>query len=385
MRALAAPALALGLLLAAGAAPCATIRVGPHRPVRTVREAAQVAKDGDLVLIDAGTYRGDVASWRADRLVVRGVGRRPHMEASGAQEGGKGIWVVYGRDFTAENIEFSGAAVPDGNGAGIRADISGKLVVRGCSFHDNENGILAGADEIVIERCLFDRNGAGDGRTHNMYVWGRSVTIRYTESLRARVGHNIKTRGRTNYILYNRILDGRDGTASYSVDVPDCGRTYLIGNVIEQGPASENRGIVSYGAESASHPADLYVVNNTFVNDNPDGGTFLILRQGTSARVVNNIFYGPGEPWQGGSVRPGRNWIGRARNNGPRFRAPAAYDYRLTAISPRSIVGAGSAPGRSAGGYDLAPRREYVPVASGRARPTAGALDLGAYEAPPRR
>ena len=84
MRALAAPALALGLLLAAGAAPCATIRVGPNRPVRTVREAAQVAKDGDLVLIDAGTYRGDVASWRADRLVVRGVGRRPHMEASGA-------------------------------------------------------------------------------------------------------------------------------------------------------------------------------------------------------------------------------------------------------------------------------------------------------------
>lgn len=367
--------------------PCgaATLRVGPKREYRTIRSAAQAARDGDLVLIDAGVYRGDVASWRAHGLTVRGVGGRARLRAEGAQEGGKGIWVVYGNDFTAENVEFSGAAVPDRNGAGIRADISGKLVVRGCVFRGNENGILAGAGEILIERCTFDGNGAGDGRSHNMYVWGGMVTVRHTETRRARVGHNIKTRGRTNFILYNRILDTSDGTASYSVDVPDCGRTYLIGNVIQQGPASENRGVVSYGAESGEHPAELYAVNNTFVNDHPRGGTFLSLREGTRARVVNNIFYGPGTPWEGGTVRASHNWIGTSRNNAPRFHAPPSHDYRLTSASPRTIVDAGTFPGRTESGYDLTPRREYAAVARGRARAQVGPPDLGAFEAPRRR
>ena len=370
---------AVVLLLAAVPRPAQarTLSVGPDRTYTTVRAAAQAARNGDMILIDAGTYSGDVAAWNADNLTVRGVGGRPHMRADGAQEGGKGIWVVYGNNFTAENIEFSGARVPDQNGAGIRADIRGKLTVRGCYFHGNENGILAGAGEILIDQCVFDRNGAGDGRSHNMYIWGRTVTVRHTESKRARTGHNLKTRGETNYILYNRFLDGPEGTASYSVDVPDCGRTYLIGNVIEQGPRSENRGIVAYGMESASHTPELYVVNNTFVNDHPKGGTFLQLGSATRAKVVNNIFTGPGTPWSEGSVRATHNYTGR---RSPRFHAPASFDYRLTSRTPRSIRDAGTDPGRSATGYDLTPRREYVPVARGRVRPTSGTLDLGAFE-----
>jgi hypothetical protein len=367
------------LLIAAGAAPAQarTLRVGPDRAFTTVRAAAHAAQNGDMILIDAGTYPGDVTAWNADNLTVRGIGGQPHMRADGAQEGGKGIWVVNGNNFTAENIEFSGARVPDRNGAGIRADIPGKLTVRGCYFHGNENGILAGAGEILIDQCVFDMNGAGDGRSHNMYIWGRTVTVRHTESKRARIGHNLKTRGETNYILYNRFLDGPDGTASYSVDVPDCGRTYLIGNVIEQGPKSENRGIVAYGMESVSHTPELYVVNNTLVNDHPKGGTFLQLGSATRAKVVNNIFTGPGSPWSGGSVRATHNYTGRGS---PRFHAPASFDYRLTSRTPRSVRDAGTEPGRSATGYDLTPRREYVPVGRGRVRPTAGALDLGAFE-----
>jgi hypothetical protein len=370
---------ALLLLQAATPALGRTLRVGPGRPYTTVRAAAQAARDGDLVLIDAGTYSRDVAAWNASHLIVRGVGGRPHLRADGAQEAGKGIWVVNGNDFTAENIEFSGARVPDRNGAGIRADIAGRLTIRSCVFRGNENGILAGAGEILIDRCVFDGNGAGDGRSHNMYIWGRTVTVRHTESRRARVGHNLKTRGETNYILYNRFLDGPDGTASYSVDVPDCGRTYLIGNVIEQGPRSENRGIVAYGAESASHTPELYVVNNTIVNDHPRGGTFLQLGSGARARVVNNLFVGPGTRWSGGSVREANNYANNSRD-APRFRNPRAHDYRLTGRSPRSIVNGGAPPGRSSTGYDLTPRREYVATAGGRNRSVSGKLDLGAFE-----
>jgi hypothetical protein len=55
--------------------------------------------------------------------------------------GGKGIWVISGNDTVVENIEFSGAAVPDANGAGIRFE-GVNLTVRNCYFHHNQNGIL---------------------------------------------------------------------------------------------------------------------------------------------------------------------------------------------------------------------------------------------------
>lgn len=357
-----------------------TLLVGPTRTYTTIRSAALVAQSGDSVLVDAGTYTGDVTSWNASNVLVRGVGGRAILRANGAQEGGKGIWVVYGSNFTAENIEFTGASVPDGNGAGIRNDTSGYLVVRNCYFHDNENGILGGADSMLIENSIFDHNGLGDGRTHNMYIWGRSVTVRYTYTHRARIGHNIKTRGMNNYILYNRIMDESDGTASYSIDVPDCGRTYIIGNVIEQGPNTDNSTIIAYGAESALNTQDLYVTNNTIVNNRTAGGNFLSIAGSTPAKIRNNIFYGPGTPWSGGSVTASNNYVSTAYNNAPAFASPSSFDFHLTSSSPSSIVNAGASPGTSSTGYALTPVSEYVYDAQGRTRATSGSLDIGSFE-----
>jgi hypothetical protein len=380
-RSMLAPSLALACLLVPALGRAATLQVGPDKPYKTVRAAAQAAQSGDVVEIDAGIYSADATTWNANNLTVRGVGGRPHMRADGAEVDGKGTWVVYGNNFTAENIEFSGAKVSDANGAGIRTDTSGYLVVRNCYFHDNENGILGGCDSMLIEHCTFDHNGLGEaGKTHNMYIWGRSVTVRYTYTHRTVEGHNIKTRGQNNYIMYNRIMDESDGTTSYSIDVPDCGRTYIIGNVIEQGPNSQNSSIIAYGAESSSNTQDLYVINNTIVNDRTAGGTFLQINGGTPAKVMNNIFYGPGTPWSGGVVTPANNYIATALNNAPGFSSPSTYEYHLTASSPSTIVNAGGLPGVSAVGYALTPLREYVYDAQDRARATIGALDLGAFE-----
>lgn len=374
------PAILAFLAALAARSDALTLHVGPGKSYATVRSAAEAAQTGDIVLIDGGTYSGDVATWKADNITVRAVGGRAHLKADGAQEGGKAIWVVQGRNFTAEGIEFSGAAVPDKNGAGIRSETPGTLILRDCYFHDNENGILGGADSMVIENCVFDRNGAGDGRTHNIYASGRSFTLRGSTVKRANIGHNVKTRAKNNYILYNRILDEASGTASYEVDVPDCGRTYLIGNAIEQGPRSENATIVSYGAESATNVQDLYVVNNTIVNDRPEGGTFLQIRDGTRALVLNNIFYGPGTVWAGGRVTESRNYVEPAMANGPGFADPRTFDYRLTDSSPRDVVDAAGPPGLSITGYDLTPTRECGDDARVRARPKAGSLDVGAFE-----
>jgi hypothetical protein len=376
----AAIGLALGTLPPASLA--ATLRVGPGETYPTVRAASQAVHNGDSVLVDAGIYSADVTTWNANNIVVRGVGGRAHMRADGAQEGGKGTWVVYGSNFTAENIEFSGSSVPDLNGAGIRDDGAGFLVVRNCYFHDNEDGILGGADSVLIENSIFDHNGHGDGKSHNMYVWGRTFTIQNSYTHRAVIGHNIKTRAVNNYILYNRIMDEADGSGSYDIDIPDGGRSYIIGNVIEQGPNTSNSSIIAYGAESASNGAlDLYVINNTIVNDYQNGGTFLQLRPGSTVQVTNNIFYGPGGNWSGGAtVTASHNYFEPSYNNSPGFAAPQSYDFHLTAATPGTIVNAGASPGVSSVGYALTPTGQYVYDAQATTRPVSGPLDLGAFE-----
>ena len=362
-------------------ADAATLRVGPTRTYTRIASAAAVAQDGDSVLIDAGTYVGDVCSWNARNLVVRGVGGRPVLNANGQNAAGKGIWVVVGGNFTAENIEFYGATCVDLNGAGIRSDAPGYLVIRNCYFHDNEDGVLAGADSMLIESCVFDHNGIGDpGRTHNMYIWGRSVTVRYTYTHRSVLGHNIKTRGQNNFILYNRIMDESDGNGSYAIDVPDCGRTYILGNVIEQGPNTDNSTIVSYGAESTLNTRDLYVINNTIVNNRTAGGNFISIGGSTATVIRNNIFYGPGSSWSGGIVTSSNNYVSTTLDNAPRFADPAAYDFHLTSASPITIVNAGISPGTSSTGYALTPTSEYIYDAQGAARVVSGQLDIGSFE-----
>jgi hypothetical protein len=354
-----------------------TLEVGPGKAYALPNQAAAIAADGDTVEIAAVNYEGDVAAWKANDLVLRGVSRYARLHAPAYIPNGKAIWVIQGKHTTVENIEFYGAAVPDLNGAGIRQEGDG-LVVRNCYFHDNEDGILGGgggASEVVIENSEFADNGHGDGYSHNLYISNiASFTFRFCNTHHAKVGHDLKSRAQKNFILYNRIWDGADGTASMEIDLPNGGTSYVIGNLIQQGPASENSTILNYGAEGLSNPGkDLYVVNNTLVNDRTGGGTFVSVASGGTAKIVNNIFAGPGTAISG-SADTAANWAG----NDPGFLDRQGYDYRLAGTSP--AIDKGEDPG-SAGGFSLFPVSQYVPNAQAMTRPSKGPLDLGAYEA----
>ena len=361
--------------------PTAVLRVGKGKQFATPGQAAAAAVDGALVEIDAGTYAGDVAVWRADDLTIRGVGAenggRAHLRADGKDAGGKGIWVVAGDRTTVENIEFSGAAVPDQNGAGIRLEGAG-LTVRNCYFHDNENGILGGHPDgdLLVERSEFARNGHGDGQSHNLYVGGRSFTLRFCNVHHAKVGHNVKSRALKNLILYNRITDEKDGTGSCNIDLPNGGASYVIGNLIQQGPETENSALISYAAEGAKNPSqELYLVNNTLANDRARGGTFVDVKGGRSTvRLVNNIFAGGGTVLAGAEGQQANNVVS---DGDPGFVDRDRFDYRLTKGS--AAINAGAAAG-TAGDVELTPRFEYAHPSGGQGRPTEGAIDAGAYE-----
>jgi hypothetical protein len=357
------------------------LRVGPTHAIKTIAEAAALARDRDTVEIDAGEYRGDVAVWSQRDLTLRGVGGRARLVAFGASAEDKAIWVMRGGGrLTVENIEFVGAKVPDHNGAGIRLE-KGDLVVRNALFEDNEDGVLVGNDESIeldVEASEFRHNGGGDGSAHGLYAGliGR-LTIRGCYFHRGNIGHLIKSRARENYILYNRITDEYDGRASYELEFANGGLAVVIGNLIQQGPEAENSTIVVYGTEGYRWPSnEFYFVHNTVVNDRSRGGVFVrVLPAAGNVKIVNNIFVGKGEM----DVRSASTTDGNIQAAWSEFLLPARLDFRLRAES--KLIGKARDPAATQD-RPLRPMAEYVYPTGTRALAPKQPLSPGAFQIP---
>lgn len=297
---------ALPLLLTAltSATLAATLVVEPRTDLPTVALALQRAADGDTIEVRPGTYRGDVAVILQKRLTIRGVGSRPVMLADGRHAEGKAIWVVRNGDITIENIEFRGARVPDGNGAGIRFE-RGRLTLSHCAFFDNEMGLLTANTDtaaLLIIDSEFGNAPTHPGSLHHLLYVGRiaHASIRDSRFHDGHLGHLIKSRARQSVIRDNTIVDGPRGHASYEIDLPNGGLAHIAGNTIGQSAGTDNPAMVSYGAEGAAWPVSVLTVeDNLMVNDRPEGGSFVRVwreRLPSDTRVVvrRNRLVGPG-------------------------------------------------------------------------------------------
>jgi len=352
------------------------LKVGPKEQLQRPSDAARVARDNDIIEIEADRYVGDVALWTQNGLLLRGVNGRPHLDSQGHTAQDQGIWVFRGNDIAVENIEFSGARSRSRNGSGIRF-LGRNLTVRDSYFHDNEDGVLtyiAPEGDVLIERSVFVHNGAGDGQSHNIYIGKvRSFTLRFSYSHDSVKGHEVKSRARINRIEYNRLTDEDDGNSSYLIDIPEGGSAYVIGNVLEKGGRADNPNAISFAGENPkAEGGGLWVINNTFYNRLLDA-TFVANRSKMPVLIVNNVL--------GGAPAVLIDGKGTDHHN---FRRPesalvdaAAYDFQVKADSP--LIDAAVDPG-SADSAPLWPQFEYVHPASGRARQKVAALDLGAYE-----
>jgi hypothetical protein len=370
-------------LLFSGLTFAATLSVGPGRTFATPCRAFASAVDGDVIEIDAsGSYNSDACGIYPNNLTIRGVNGRPQINADGAYAVGKGTWVVSGSGTVIENVEMFGGSAPDHFGAAIRLD-GRDLTLRNSYLHDNENGLMTGDDgvsNVLIENCEFGSNGYGDGHTHNVYIGQiNSLIFRYSYSHDAKIGHNLKSRASINTIVYNRFSSSVQ-RPSYEIELPYAGTAYVIGNVIQQPASNDNRTMLSYGAERTTNPSnDLYVVNNTFINDDSSGGTFIMVSSGISTPVLmqNNLFVGTG------TVITQANAIDRSNYHtlSPSFVDRANDDLRPAPGSP--VIDAGSDAGVSASGLSLVAAFQYKHVAGSEARPLDGVIDIGAYEAAP--
>lgn len=300
--------------------------------------------DFDTIYIENSDYSGvdALAAWQQNNLFIQGLGgpeEKPHLMADGENILGKGIWVCVGDNITVENIEFSGATVPDENGAGIRLDGIG-LTLRHCYFHDNENGLLTSNPDdgdILIEYCEFGYNGFGDGFTHNMYIGHvNSFTLRYSYSHHTNVGHNVKSRANNNYIQFNLIADEETGNSSRLIDIPNGGYALIQGNSLMQGPSAINNNAVGFGKEGLTNPGpqQLFFVYNTLVNKRVASCNFLDIEEGTGdAYVVNNIFAGSGELVVGFATTFLYNYHHEDISHFE-FEAEEVYNYNIAPTSP---------------------------------------------------
>ncbi|MBS0352978.1 MAG: hypothetical protein JSR83_03625 [Proteobacteria bacterium] len=395
--------LAVMLWLVGGVGWAATLRVGPNESIRSIAEAARVAKDGDVVEIVAANYQGDaaVAVWPQAHLTIRGVGGRPVLVAAGQSAEGKGIWVVRGTDVLIENIVFRGARVPDLNGSGIRHE-QGRLTVRNCLFDDNEMGILtANRDSLVliVEDSEFSHGVLATPRLSHLLYAGRIARLEVRGSYfhHGLIGHLLKSRARFSLIEYNRLTDENGGRASYELEFPNGGVAIVIGNLIQQSVATENKRMIAFGAEGLPYERNSVVLSsNTLVDGLSAGGEFLkvwtpervavrtfnnlLVRTCNRLKCVENQLREAGSRIQEGQL-PWRDVIFPAefgnrvisRADTDSFLAPGTYGFQLE-------DGPGPVDPGSLEGVPLVPRREYVHSARSRALPDGLPAVPGAFQ-----
>jgi Ca2+-binding RTX toxin-like protein len=275
-----------------------TLTVGTGRQYATLAAAVAASRDGDVVELAPGTYTNDFVTINT-RISIVGLtgadGSKAKLVATVSPPNGKAI-LVTNTDVTIDNLDISGARVPDHNGAAIRQQ-GGTLTVLNSTIHDNEDGILtnAGANlALVVRHSEFygNNNDQNDGLAHQIYA-GQIGRLEVVDSYfhDNDVGHQIKSRA-ANSLIQNSVIDDANGTSSYEIDLPNAGNAVVRGNTIVQSAGSGNPTIIAYGEEGTAWSSNSLVIDgNTISNLKPSGGVGVWNASAVSATLTNNSFY----------------------------------------------------------------------------------------------
>ena len=291
----------LAVLLPASAG-ARVLEVGPGKPYAKPSAAAAAAAAGDTIRIANGEYY-DCMTLRTPGVTVEGSG--PETVMTDTVCGGKALIVASADNITVRNLTLARARVPDGNGAGIRAE-GGNLLVEHVNFVNNQDGILTAPNPnatIIVRDSLFDRNGACEQAcSHGIYAG--QIALLHVERTRftgTKQGHHIKSRAARTEVVDCDIQDGPAGTASYLIELPNGGSLLARGNTMEKGPNAENHtAAISIGAEGINQPTrDVVIENNTFRNDGDYNTVLLNNISAADAQLRGNRISGAAKPLRG--------------------------------------------------------------------------------------
>ncbi len=291
------------------------LTVGAGKQFQTVAAALGASRDGDAILVDAGTYTNDFASVTT-KVSLYAVGGRVTMLATVPPPNQKGI-LVEETDLHIEGFTFQGVHIPDDeghNGAGIRVD-NGNLSLVNCAFIGNQDGILTNGGQSIsvsIDHSLFDGNdGNGAGNIHAIYV-GDVASFKMTNSTAENtlVGHEVKSRAQVNTIENNTIISGvGTGTGSYAIDLPNGGTSVIRNNTIIKGPNAENQNIIHFGGEGIPYAGSSLLVQGNLFSNTRNGAVGVLNQTAIPVTITDNVLDGlPAGSLVQGPARASGNW-----------------------------------------------------------------------------
>jgi hypothetical protein len=327
--------LVAGWLCLPGHPSASTLEVGPQRTLKAASDAARVAADGDRIVIDPGQYF-DCAIWRANGITIEAApgGAVVFTDLSCA---GKAAFVVEGSEVTLRGLSFTRMRVPDGNGAGIRAE-GRNLTIENCRFTNNQMAILAAAQPtstIVLRDSELSDNGAcSAGGCVGAIGTGPLARLRIERSRfgdprgeASAAAPQISSGAQIVELIDNRIEDGK-GASSLLVSFSGDGTLLMAGNTLEKGPmTADSRAAVLATGAGWNSSATVTLAGNTLVNHTGRNSVLLV-------------------DWTGGSPKLDGNVLG---NGDAAVSTQGIWRHRARYVLDR-LIGLKDAAGRAAGG-----------------------------------
>lgn len=387
--------------------------VGATQTYTLPSQVKNLVQDGDTIYINGGVYANDATKWTNKNLKFIGLGtggNRTVLQYTGDIPNGKGIFVFEtpGTCDNAylENIVFDGAQISNGNGAngaGIRFQAN-NLTVNNCKFMNCQNGILEGngsvtTSNVTILNSEFVNNGyqlqndpTFSGYEHHIYISPSAATLLvkncYFHHPRGQA-NSLKTRAQRSFILYNLIDEEATGYGSWELNIAQGGLNVIMGNVIIQGAAGANHGIVGYDA-ATNTLEDFYFINNTVINQYVGNIKYfyIVPTSGINTfKIYNNIFAsvtGASNTLFSGNipaVLDSAHNLMAVNYLTLGFTNPAVHDYSLTVASTKAIDN-GTNAGTTNTAFSLTPVNMYLAFDSALLPRsiTGGLIDIGAYE-----
>jgi hypothetical protein len=347
----------------------------------------EAANPGDEVVIAPGTYAFRVYLTKqagvTNPIVIRALdaSNPPVWDfgstlvenapgSYGAGDRGRGGWQFSGaKNYRISGIVFRNCRTASFNSSGIRYyNTTTNLYLKDCVFHQNDNGLTGGTQnsEATVEFCEFNANGNTNASlsspTHNIYVYGGDLLLRYCYVHDPVQGQNFHIRCRNATLEYNWFAraNSYDGDLmtddDFSGPGPFSQTMTLRGNVIVQksNPLNNSQIIAIYNDGGlANLTLNVRAYYNTFVGNGGNAAFVHVSNaDGTqmSAELSNNIIFGTTRPalienTNAASVTGVNNWIrtnaivgtppsgnltGSIRSASPGFRNATAQDYTLT-------------------------------------------------------
>ncbi len=293
------------LLFAISSASARTLEVGPDRELKNPSDAARIAADGDRIAIDPGEYY-DCALWHANAIVIEAAdpAKAGGVVLTDSACAGKASFVIDGRDVTLRGLTFTRIRVPDGNGAGIRAE-GRNLTVEHCAFINNQTAILA-ADQsegfLVVRDSEFSANGAcGAGRCVGAIAVGQLARLIVEKSRfhdprgsqqtdgKPAAGAQITSAAQFTELLENQIED-HAGASSFLVAYTGDGALLMTGNLLEKGPQPpDSRAAILATGTGWGHAENLAFRHNTLINHTSHPGVLLLNWTDADPELEQNI------------------------------------------------------------------------------------------------